>query len=86
MCSDIELFINLIYMTSIMYKLQEKDFNEYLKCIKLTQDWEKFSNVQDIVKLNNSYINEAINEVLQNERFINKIKENTKINLEEIKL
>ena len=46
MCSDIELFINLIYMTDIMNNLQDENFNQYLECVRLTQDWEKFDDVQ----------------------------------------
>ena len=86
MCSDIELFINLIYMTDIMNNLQDKNFNQYLECVRLTQDWEKFDDVQEIINLNNYYINKAIKEVLQNERFINKIKEDTNIEIDRIKI
>lgn len=86
MCSDIELFINLIYMTDIMNNLQDENFNQYLECVKLTQDWEKFDDVQEIINLNNYYINKAIKEVLQNERFINKIKEDTNIEIDRIKI
>ena len=71
MCSDIELFINLIYMTDIMNNLQDENFNQY---------------VQEIINLNNYYINKAIKEVLQNERFINKIKEDTNIEIDRIKI
>ena len=84
MCSDIELFVNLIYMTNIMSNLQDKNFEEYLECVKVTQDWEKFKNVQEIINLNNKYINEAIKEVLQNKRFIKKIEENTSIQINKI--
>ncbi len=86
MCSDIELFINLIYMTDIMNNLQDENFNQYLECVRLTQDWEKFDDVQEIINLNNYYINKAIKEVLQNERFINKIKEDTNIEIDRIKI
>ncbi len=86
MCSDIELFINLIYMTDIMNNLQDENFNQYLKCVRLTQDWETFDNVQDIINLKNHYINKAIKEVLQNEKFIKKIKENTNLEIDKIKI
>lgn len=86
MCSDLELFLNLVYMTSIMTNLQNSNFEEYLKCIELTQDWEKFRNIQDIVELNNVYLNNAIKELIQKEEFINKIKENTEIEIEKIQL
>lgn len=86
MCSDIELFINLIYMTDIMNNLQDENFNQYLKCVRLTQDWEIFYNIQDIINLNNRYINKAIKEVLQNEKFIKKIKENTNLEIDKIKI
>lgn len=84
MCRDIELFLNLIYMTNVMDNLQDKDFKEYLKCIELTQDWEKFNNIQDIIKLDNMHINDAIKEILQKDKFVNKIKENTVIDIEKI--
>lgn len=86
MCSDIEVFINLIYMTDIMNNLQDENFEQYLKCVSLTQDWEKFDNIQEIINLNNHYINKAIKEVLQNEKFINKIKEDTNIETGRIKI
>lgn len=86
MCSDIEIFINLIYMTDIMNNLQDENFNQYLECVRQTQDWEKFDDVQDIINLNNHYINKAIKEVLQNEKFINKIKEDTNIEIDRIKI
>lgn len=85
MCSDIELFINLIYMTDIMVNLQDENFNNYLECIKLTQDWEKFNNVQDIIDLNNQYINKAIKEILEKQKFLDKLKENTNIDIETLK-
>ena len=71
MCSDIELFINLIYMTETMNNLQDENFDKYLECIKQTQDWERFKDISDIIKLNKNYINKAI-------------KNTTKIDLKEI--
>lgn len=73
-------------MTDIMNNLQDENFNQYLECVRLTQDWEKFDDVQEIINLNNYYINKAIKEVLQNERFINKIKEDTNIEIDRIKI
>lgn len=85
MCSDMELFVNLIYMTKTMKDLQDKNFEKYLECIKQTQDWEKFKDFSDIVKLNNSYINKAIKEIAKNEKYIKIIKNETKINWKKIK-
>lgn len=84
MCSDIELFINLIYMTETMNNLQDENFDKYLECIKQTQDWERFKDISDIIKLNNNYINKAIKEVIINKEYIKAIKNTTKIDLKEI--
>lgn len=84
MCSDIELFINLIYMTETMKNLQDTNFDKYLKCIKQTQDWEKFKDVSDIIKLNNNYINKAIKEITNNNEYLKMITDETKFDLKKI--
>ena len=84
MCSDIELFINLIYMTETMNNLQDENFDKYLECIKQTQDWERFKDISDIINLNNNYINKAIKEIAHNKEYIKRIKETTKIDFEKI--
>lgn len=86
MCSDMELFKNLIYLTEFMQELLLEDMKTYLECIKLTQDWNKFKNVNEIIELNNKYINNAIKEILQNDRFIKIIKEDTEIDINKIKI
>ena len=79
-----ELFINLIYMTETMKNLQDSNFDMYLKCIKQTQDWEKFKNLSDIIKLNNNYINKAIKEIINNNEYTKIIKDTTKIDWKEL--
>lgn len=86
MCSDIELLINLIYMTETMESLKNKDFDKYLSCIEQTQDWEKFKQVSDIINLNDKYIDKAIEEIIQSERLLNIIKENTDININDFNI
>lgn len=84
MCSDVELFINLIYMTETMKKLQDVNFDKYLECINQTQDWENFKDISDIIKLNNNYINKSIKEITNNNEYIKIIKDTTKIDFEKI--
>ncbi len=84
MCSDMELFINLIYMTETMKNLQDTNFNKYLKCIKQTQDWEKFKDISDIIELNNNDINKAIKEIISNKEYTKIIKDTTKIDWKKI--
>lgn len=84
MCNDIELFINLIYMTSTMKKLQDYDIKQYLNCIKETQDWDNFKSILDIINLNNININRAIKEIINDDRFVKTITSETDINLKEI--
>ena len=84
MCSDMELFINLIYMTKTMKNLQDTNFDKYLECIKQTQDWEKFKDVSDITKLNNNYINKAIKEIINNKEYTKIIKDTTKMDWKKI--
>lgn len=86
MCNDIEFFVNLIYMTNVMNNLHDKNFDEYLRCIEITQDWERFNNVQEIIDINNFYINSAISEVLLNEKLVSKIKQDTQIDIGQIKI
>ena len=81
MSSDIEKLINLIYMTDTMRNLRSTEFGKFLGCIEQTQDWNKFKNIQEIIDLNNTHINDAIKEILNNERFVNIIKENTGIDI-----
>lgn len=85
MCSDMELFINLIYMTETMKNLQDTNFDKYLECIKKTQDWERFKDVLDIIKLDNNYINKAIKEIINNKEHIKVIKDKIKIDWKKIK-
>lgn len=86
MNNDIELFVNLIFMTEYMNKLQDNNFREYLECANLTDDWSKFKDVNEILNLNNKDINNAIKEILQNERYVKKIKEDTNIDIEAIQI
>lgn len=84
MCSDIELFINLIYMTETMKKLEDRDIDEYLNCVKQTQDWESFKDFSDIVNLSNDYINRAIEELKNNKEYSEILKNETKIDWDKI--
>lgn len=67
MSSKMETFDCLMYNTKYMHNLWFPNFDEYLKCIKLTQDWEKFNKIEDFVSLNNKHINNAIKEILAGE-------------------
>lgn len=84
MSNDIETFINLIYKTDSMCNLRSVNFKKFLKCVKQTQNWSEFKNVEEIVKLKNTYINSAIKEILGNERFLKIIKEETNINIKHL--
>lgn len=88
MSSDIERFINLINMTDYMKSLifSEKENVEKYKDVIELLEWNKYKDVQEIIKLNNEHINNAIKEVLSNEKFIEIIKEDTNINIEDIRI
>lgn len=86
MSNDIEKFINLIYETDSMYNLRLTDFKKFLKCVRQTQEWNKFRKVDDIIKLNNIHINNAIKEILENKRFLNIIKEDTNIDISALQI
>ena len=85
MCTDMELFINLIFLTDYMNNLfftGNPDNVEKNKDILFAlDDWHKYKNVQEIIDLNNKHINNAIKEVLKNERCIKIIKERTNIDI-----
>ena len=78
--------MNLICMTNYMTNLiygKIGNVEKYKDVIKLF-DWFQYKEAKDIVKLNNKHINNAIKEVLQNERFVKILNEETDINVEEI--
>lgn len=90
MCSDLELFVNLIgkisSISDILYFKKEKIPKEKKEeIVNVLYDWQRYKNIQEIIELNNEYINSAIKEVLNNPRFIKIIKEDTKIDIEEIR-
>lgn len=70
MSSKMETFSCIIFHTNYMSTLWIEKFDEYLECIKLTKDLDKFEKVEDFVKLNNKHINNAIKEILSNEKFM----------------
>lgn len=70
-----ETFDCIIYNTKYMHSLFFDNIDEYLECIKLTQDWEKFDKVEDFVNLDNVHINNAIKEVLASEKFMRDLEE-----------
>lgn len=88
MSSDIERFINLINMTNYMNNLifTKKENVEKYKDIIETLDWSRYKDIQEIIELDNTHINNAIKEVLSNEKFVKVIKEDTNINIENIKI
>ncbi len=75
MSSKMETFGCVIYHTNYMSNLWIEKFDEYLECIKLTKDLDKFEKVEDFVKLNNKHINNAIKEILSNEKFMKDLEE-----------
>lgn len=88
MSSDVERFINLINMTDYIKDLvfsKKENIEKYKDVIEML-DWNKYKDVQEVIKLNNMHINNAIKEVLSNEKFVNIIKEDTNINIEDINI
>lgn len=90
MSSDIERFVNLIGLVSNINdiicgeeKIEEEKKEEI---INVLYDWDRYKNIQEIIDLGNEYINNAIKEVLDNPRFIEIIKKNTRIDIEELAL
>ncbi len=75
MSSKMETFYCIMYNTKYMMKLWNENLDEYLECIKLTQDWDKFEKVEDFVNLNNKHINNAIKEILEDEKLIKDLEE-----------
>lgn len=87
MGSDIECFMCLIMNSQYMLKLiyDGQDSIEKHKDVIELFDWSKYKEAKDIIKLNNKHINNAVKEVLQNEKLVNELKENTNIDIEGIK-
>ena len=67
-----------------MKNLEDRDFDEYLNCVKQTQDWERFKDFSDIVNLSNDYINRAIEELKNNKEYSEILKNETKIDWDKI--
>ena len=89
MSNDIECFINMIFLTEYMNDLlyNDKDGIEKNKdIIFLLQDWNKYKNVQEIIELKNKHINNAIKEVLNNDFILEKLREDTKIDINKINI
>ena len=70
------------YMTNLIYG-KTGNVEKYKDVISLF-DWFQYKEVNDIVRLNNKHINNAIKEVLQNKRFVKILNEETNIDVEEI--
>lgn len=85
MNNDVEKFINLIYMTDFMHDLFVKDNKQYLECIELTQDWNKFKNIYEVIELNDNHINSAIKEVILNKAFSKILKEEMNLDIHEMR-
>lgn len=85
MSNDVERFINLIYMTKVMSDLRITNFSEFLKCVEQTQDWNKYEDIYEIVKIDNVYINNAIQELIFNKTFLKVLKEEINIDIDKIK-
>lgn len=84
-----EQFINLILMTEYMNNLLlggKNKLRENKDIIIALEDWSKYKDVQELINLNNKHINNAIREVLSNEKFVKEIKENTNIDIDKINL
>lgn len=83
MSRDVERFMNLIWLTDYIRNLIYAENNSIEKSKDLIEilDWCKYKNVQEIIDLNNKHINRAIKEVLQNERLVKILKEETNIDI-----
>lgn len=89
MSNDIEIFINLIFMTQYMNSLllkSNESVDKNKEVIILLEKWDNYKTIQDIINLKNNHINNAIKEVLSNERFVKIIREETELNINDIKL
>lgn len=85
MSNDVERFINLIYITKVMGDLRTTNFSDFLKCVEQTQDWNKYEDIYEIVKIDNVYINNAIQELIFNKTFLKILKEEINIDIDKIK-
>lgn len=89
MSNDIERFINLIFMTEYMSNLlfnSKEGVDKNKEIIILLEKWDNYKSVQDIIDLKNTHINNAIKEILKNEKFVKIINEETRLNINDINL
>jgi hypothetical protein len=84
MISDFERLNNLIIITNYMQRVRKNNFQDYLDIIKILFDEDKIKSEEDYKTLNNNDINNAIKEVIKNEKFLNILKENTKLELNKL--
>lgn len=84
MCNDIELLVNLINMTNAMKELLMNNIDVFIECQKLL-DCKKIKNVKEIKNIDNKEIKKAIDEILNNNRFIEIIKKQTEIDINVLK-
>jgi len=81
MCNDIELFNNLIMTTSVIPSIIDNT-DEHIKIATLL---EEIKDISDYQRIDNPVVKQAIKEVLENERFISIIKNDTKLDVEKIR-
>lgn len=86
MSSDAERLQCLILkFTNTMQNLFSNNIEEYLKIVDKIQDWNKFQTIEDYINLNNEYINKALKELVNDEKCLKILKEQTNIDISGIK-
>lgn len=74
----------ILKFTNTMQNLFRENIQEYLKIVDKIQDWNKFQTIEDYIKLNNEYINKALIELVQDEKVLKILKEETNIDTRKI--
>lgn len=74
----------ILKFTNTMQNLFSNNLEEYLKIVDKIQDWDKFQTIEDYINLNNKYINKALIELVQDEKVLKILKEETNIDTSKI--
>jgi hypothetical protein len=74
----------ILKFTNTMQNLFSNNLEEYLRIVDKIQDWDKFQTIEDYINLNNKYINKALIELVQDEKVLKILKEETNIDTSKI--
>ena len=78
------MILNTEYMKNLLFN--SGNIEKYKTEINIIDNWENYKSVKDIIDLNNEHINNAIKEILSNQKLAKELEDSTSIKIDEINL